>query len=478
MKPESTQHPQAALTRQPPDPIRVGSGTAFFLEGTLDPGAAPPERVSLRIGGSEEAVDAHSMPDQRSYGSGRNWWTMVVIEGPVTTGDVPVALIVEELGCRFELELGSVRLGDRFQGLPEPFAVPEGLDGGSTGEPLIAICMATYEPQPDRLARQLDSIREQGWRNWVCVISDDHSSDEAFTELERQTAGDPRFTLDRAPERLGFLRNFERAIRLAPEAADLISLADQDDRWDPDKLEVLAAALKSAPASLLAYSDVRIADVDGNVLSETYFFERRNNSESMASMMITNNVTGAATLFRRELLATALPFPPGGTGQELYHDHWLGLCALATGPLTFIDRSLHDYTRHDASVTISETDGHWVRPPQNRREQLLMRSRRFTRRLRLAARSPGWRSAYVGRYLLIRQLATILLMRLGRDGIDPRHLRDLDRLLAAESSPRAAAWLLVRSFRPWIGQNDTLSRERAVFGGILWRHLIAKRANR
>jgi glycosyltransferase involved in cell wall biosynthesis len=477
LKPESTEHPQAALTRRPPDPIRVGGGTAFFLEGTLDPGGMPLERVSLKIGQRERVVDAHSMPDQGSYGAGGNWWSMVVVEGERSAEDIAAALIVEGGGRRFELELGDLRLGERFEGLPEPGDIPAGLEQVEPDQPLIAICMATYEPTADRLRRQLDSIREQIWRNWVCVISDDHSSPKAYADLQSQIAGDPRFILDRAPERLGFLRNFERAIRLAPEAADLISLADQDDRWDPDKLEVLAGALLANGSSRLVYSDVRIADSSGVILSESYWFERRNSYDSMATMMVANNVTGAAAMFRRELLDVALPFPPTGTGQEVYHDQWLALCALASGPLTYVDRPTHDYTRHQGSVTILETDGQWVVPPQGRREQLLMRWKRFARRLHVASRSPGWRAVYVGRYLLIRQLATMLELRLGRAGIEPVHLRDLDRFLAAESSPRAAAWLLARSFRPWIGQNDTLSRERAIFGGILWRHVVARRSS-
>ena len=42
-----------------------------------------------------------------------------------------------------------------------------------------------------------------------------------------------------------------------------------------------------------------------------------------------NTVTGAASLFRRELLDVALPFPdvPG----KPFHDHWLACVALAIG---------------------------------------------------------------------------------------------------------------------------------------------------
>jgi len=433
---------EGEVSLAPPDPILVGGGTAFYVGGTMAPGAAPGARV--RAGDLEFAIDASAIPAERRYGPGELWWTLVTIPaGAAVAGEDPPA---------------------RQQHAP--------------GSGAIAICMATHEPDPERLRVQLDSIRCQTRDDWVCVISDDCSPPDAVAAIEREIDGDPRFVLSRSAERLGFVRNFERALRLAPAGAELLALADQDDRWDPDKLEVLAAALAANPRSLLAYSDVRIADGAGNVLSDTYFFERRNNPASMASMLIVNNVTGAAAMFRRELLATALPFPPGGTGQELYHDHWLALCALATGPLTFVDRPTHDYVRHDASVTIGEAEGHWVAPPRGALGGLRMRAARAARRLRLATRSPGWRTAYIGRYLLIRQLAAILELRIGRERILPQHRRDIDRLLAAERSPAAALWLLARSFRPWIGRNDTLARERAILGGILWRKLVGRRGRR
>ena len=430
------------IATAPPDPIRVGAGTAFWVGGTLEE-TTDPAAVRIRAGNVEAGLDAHSMPEERRYDRGARWWSLLTVPGgsALAAADPP---------------------------LPGPVAAP------AAAEARIAICMATYEPDPERLRVQLDSIRAQTRTDWFCVISDDCSSEDAFAEIERQVGGDPRFAIDRSPQRLGFLRNFERAICLAPSPATLIALADQDDRWHPDKLDVLASTLGAAPRSLLAYSDVRIADADGTVLSDTYFFERRNNAASMASMLVTNNVTGAAAMFRRELLQTALPFPPGGTGQELYHDHWLALCAMATGPLAYVDRPTHDYVRHGASVTVSEAEGHWVAPPKGRLGAVAMRARRAARRFRLATRSPGWRSAYIGRYMLIRQLGTILRLRLG-ERILPEHRRDLDRMMAAEHSAAAALWLLGRSFRPWIGRNDTLSRERVIFGGIIWRKLAGRR---
>ena len=75
----------------------------------------------------------------------------------------------------------------------------------------------------------------------------------------------------------------------------------------------------------LAYSDARAVRPDGSVVSETLWRKRRNNHTSLASLLFANTVTGAASLFRRDLLDLVLPFPeaPGVP----YHDHWTALVA-------------------------------------------------------------------------------------------------------------------------------------------------------
>ena len=72
----------------------------------------------------------------------------------------------------------------------------------------------------------------------------------------------------------------------------------------------------------------------------------------IASLLIANTVTGAASLFRREVGELALPFPqPPGTQ---YHDHWVALVAMACGEIAYVDRPLYDYVQHgDAAVDLA-----------------------------------------------------------------------------------------------------------------------------
>ena len=83
----------------------------------------------------------------------------------------------------------------------------------AAGEPLIAICMATFNPDPELFRTQVESIRAQTDHDWVCLISDDCSEPERFEAIAEIVGGDERFVLSRADERLGFYRNFERVAR-------------------------------------------------------------------------------------------------------------------------------------------------------------------------------------------------------------------------------------------------------------------------
>lgn len=324
-----------------------------------------------------------------------------------------------------------------------------------SGEPKaaeIAIAMATFEPDPDLFRAQVDSLRGQTRGDWVCAISDDCSSPEAFKRIEATVAGDPRFLLSRSEERRGFYLNFERALSFVPETARLVALADQDDRWDPEKLEALSQAI--GPAQL-AYSDARIVDEAGRLIADTFWTRRRPRRADFASLLVSNTITGAASLFRRDLLDSALPFPrlPG----DPYHDHWLALVALARGEIAYVPRPLYDYVQHGGAVLGHAPAGdsagghrHRVRRPG---EALA-----------------GWRRAYFDDYRRLMLLAAALQERCGPLP-DPGRRRTLERFLGSERSPLGLAWLAYR----WAISGLRRDGERTLLAALAWRWLARLR---
>lgn len=315
--------------------------------------------------------------------------------------------------------------------------------------------MATFEPDPVLFATQVESLRKQTLGDWVCLISDDCSGPRSLAGIEAEIGGDERFRLSRSERRQGFYRNFERALEMTPGDAVLVAFADQDDYWYPRKLEILSEAIGSAR---LVYADARIVDRVGRVLEPTFWTRRRPNASDLASMLFANSVTGAAAVFRRDLIDLALPFPrvPG----HPFHDHWLALLALASGEIAYVDEPLYDYTQHGRAVV-----GHDRASPMA---------------LAVAASASGgrrlerWRRAYFDDYCRILGLAQALQARCGPLP-DSRKRRALERVLASESSPLAPIWLAARLARETIGHSETGGAERTLLAALGWRWLARAR---
>ena len=129
-------------------------------------------------------------------------------------------------------------------------------------------------------------------------------------------------------------------------------------------------------------------------------------------------MTGAASLFRRELLADVLPFPP--LLAKGFHDHWLALVAMARGEIAYLDEPLYDYVQHGGAVI-----GHLGanRRPRPIRRHLIERLRKPT---------GGSRAVYY--YDWHQQLLFCEVLRLRCwERMTPRKRRTLMRLRSADS---------------------------------------------
>lgn len=442
-----------------PSLLSEGGASVVLVAGWCWSPDAAVTRLELEVDGVRQPLLAHGMPRLdllrdaertgrdpagRAYRSG--FWGLA----RVTPRGAAVSI-----GLRADGEavaLGTIPVRSRFA----PVAAPAPATG-----PLVAICMATFDPPEDLLARQLDSIRAQTHRNWVCVISDDRSRPERFAALQAAVGDDPRFVLSRSDTRLGFYANFERALELAPVNADFVALSDQDDSWHPDKLETLLAEIGDAR---LAYSDARIVARDGSVAAETFWGTRRNNHVDLLSQLVANAISGAASLFPRDLLDDALPFPPGPWRN--FHDHWLGLVALSTGSVAYVDRPLYDYVQH-ATATIGHEAANRMPTLRDRWSSL-----RDDGRQRVVL----WRQHYFGDALRLMGLAETLLLRAG-DRMPRAKRRTLQRYLRADRSPVVVARLFARGARELLGRRpETLGAEWMLAYAFGWRRLLAASA--
>ncbi|HEX8855079.1 MAG TPA: glycosyltransferase [Thermoleophilaceae bacterium] len=462
-----------------PGELAVGRGTALFVAGWCFCPQAHIRALNLVVDGERQPVMEYGMPRldvMRALHPGVDPYDTSGMDADPASEEDPLLLSYRsgfwgmarfvprerdapyELRLEAELEGGGSATADLATLEPRQLELPVSVDEPEpAGGPLVAICMATYEPPLELFRRQVESIRAQTHRNWVCVISDDCSSAEGLAALKEVVGDNPRFVVSRSPRRLGFYGNFERALSLAPHAARYVAMADQDDRWLPEKLETLVAGIGD---SQLIYSDARVVRADGQVVSDTYWSRRRNNHSDLLSLLVANAVTGAASLLRRDLLDYALPFPPAQFAH--FHDHWIGLTALALGDIAFCDRALYDYVQHgDASL------GHAA---ANRMPSLRERLGALRRDPRERVRM--WRMHYFVDVCRLTQFATVLRMRCGeRMSADKR--RVLDRFLHTDRSLTALARLWARGARELVGRPETLGAEWMLSHAFAWRRALS-----
>jgi glycosyltransferase involved in cell wall biosynthesis len=450
----------AQLDAPLPDSLAVGRGTALFVAGTAFVPGLEITALELDVDGELQPVIAHGMPRldtlraldvPTSYRSG--FWGLARVAPRAGAADCALRL-------RARLADGTIAVEDLGRiplvAPPEPLEVPAPATG-----PLVTICMATYDPPTALVRAQLESIRAQTHANWVCVISDDCSSPERFAALLELIGDDPRFVVSRSGRRLGFYRNFERALALAPRSAAYVALADQDDVWHPDKLATL---LDSIGDARLVYSDARIIRPGGELLSDTYWGRRANNHDDLLSLLSANAVTGAASLFPRDLLDDVLPFPPGQFAH--FHDHWIALVARSLGRIAFVERPLYDYVQHEDA-----TLGHAVATRLvGLRERLAGWRRDPRERVRM------WRMHYFVDAARLLQETAILRARCGAR-MPAAQRRALDRLERADRSLPAIGRLAVRGLRDLTRRRpQTLGAEWMLAHAFAWRRLLAASA--
>ena len=445
-----------------PDELSVGRGTALFVGGWCFSAEGPVRSLAFVVNGEEQlplAYAARRLDVARAHHGpfvDSGFWGIARVAQGAADGVCELLLRAElEGGGSAVAELARIPIVERHVPVS---AAP--LERGSGAR--VAICMATYDPPADLLARQLDSIRAQTHQDWVCLISDDCSAPERFDALREAVGDDPRFVVSRSPRRLGFYRNFERALSMVPNGADFVAMADQDDRWYPEKLETLLAEIGGAQ---LIYSDARIVTSSGELISNTYWNHRRNNYSDMLSLLVANSVTGAASLLRADLLEYALPFPPAQFLE--YHDHWIALTALAVGEIAFTELPLYDYVQHE-----NATLGHAAANRMTALGDRLASLRRDPReRLKM------WRWHYFVDVCRLLAVGTVLRMRCG-PRMSPAKLRSLERFLNAESSLVSMATLGLRGARELVGPTETLGAEWMLVHAFGWRWLQRMSARR
>ena len=206
---------------------------------------------------------------------------------------------------------------------------------------MISVCIATYNGA-DTIRTQLDSIIPQLTAEDEIIISDDNSSDGTVQVIQSMNC--PLIKILKGPAAGSPIPNFENALRAAQ--GDYIFLSDQDDKWMPQKVQVMLDALQETDCVV---SDCSITDSNFNITHPSFFKCNSTRSGKFYNLLFKNGYIGGSMAFRRNVLTRALPFPP----HTPMHDLWIGNVAAFYFRVRFINDSLSYFRRHNHNTSTS-----------------------------------------------------------------------------------------------------------------------------
>lgn len=210
---------------------------------------------------------------------------------------------------------------------------------------MISVCIATFNGER-YIKKQVSSIINQLGEKDEIVVADDGSTDNTLNILEDFT--DNRIRIIDGAHKHSPIWNFEKALMAAK--GEYIYLADQDDEWMQNKVEVTQEYLKTFDCVI---SDNVTVDEDKNVIADSFYRLNKTKKGKYYNLLIKNGYLGCCMAFRRNVLKASLPFPK----DIPMHDIWIGNVAAFHFKEKFIPEKLIYFNRHgdNASTTASKS---------------------------------------------------------------------------------------------------------------------------
>ncbi|NLQ93157.1 glycosyltransferase family 2 protein [Streptococcus mutans] len=217
----------------------------------------------------------------------------------------------------------------------------------------VNILMSTYNGQ-EFIAQQIQSIQKQTFENWNLLIRDDGSSDETPKIIADFAKSDARIRFINADKRenFGVIKNFYTLLKY--EKADYYFFSDQDDVWQPQKLELTLASVEKEnnQIPLMVYTDLTVVDRDLQVLHDSMIKTQSHHANTSLLEELTENTVTGGTMMVNHCLAKQWK---QCYDDLIMHDWYLALLAASLGKLIYLDETTELYRQHESNVLGART---------------------------------------------------------------------------------------------------------------------------
>ena len=219
--------------------------------------------------------------------------------------------------------------------------------------PIISVALCTYNGEKF-LEKQLHSILHQSKMIDELLVFDDKSTDSTIqlvTDFQQKAPFIVR--IHQNVENIGSSKNFENCIKAC--SGEIIFLCDQDDLWEPNKVEKQWNYFLENPQKDAVFSNATMINQSGiptgvTSFEQIQFVEELQNSwkDGGAFDILLRGyvVTGATLAIRSKIIPEIFPVPQ--LIEELIHDGWISLWLSMENRIGFLNDPLIRYREHAA----------------------------------------------------------------------------------------------------------------------------------
>lgn len=166
------------------------------------------------------------------------------------------------------------------------------------GTPKLSVIMSVYNEEK-YLAEAMDSILEQTYENWECIVIDDCSSDNTARILDDYKTRDKRVKVFHNEENRRLPASLNRALKVAD--GKYIVRMDGDDLCRRDRLECQAAFMEEHPE--LSAASCRCLALSGDKAFPLCMQRDGTAARTRALFLFFNPIIHPGVIARREILA-------------------------------------------------------------------------------------------------------------------------------------------------------------------------------
>jgi len=195
----------------------------------------------------------------------------------------------------------------------------------------------------ERLIRSsLSSVLEQTYKDLEIIIVDDASIDRSVKTVQQFVRSHPRerIRLTQLRRRLGTCA--ARNIVCKEAQGDYLAFLDQDDRWNPGKLELQTRYLDQHEECAMVFGDLDTRDSSGYRLDFTAC-QNSKHSPSWDDILMLHPIYPSGSLVRKETFWEVGGFDSSFAMSGAYGDQELNLRIREKSPIIFMDRILGSY---------------------------------------------------------------------------------------------------------------------------------------